>query len=80
VGGYDGEGCRGFVDLAALYSDQAVLDHVDATDAVCAGDSAKFGYEIYKRQLFPVERPWQPSIEAELDVLRPVWGVFGRGS
>src|SRR5215203_2887305 len=47
VGGYDDEGCGGFVDLAALYSDQAVLDHVDAADGVCAGDGAKFGYEVY---------------------------------
>src|SRR5215211_5350877 len=59
VGGYDGEGRGGFVDLAALYSDQAVLDHVDAADAVRAGDGAKLGYEIYQRQLFPVEGRWQ---------------------
>ena len=40
VGGDDCEGCGCFVDLAALYPDQPVLDHVDAADAVCAGDGA----------------------------------------
>ena len=55
MGGDDGEGCGGFVDLAALYPDQAVLEHIDAADAVRAGDGAKLGYEIHERQLFPVE-------------------------
>src|SRR5215212_5923565 len=78
VSGYDGEGCGGFVDLAALYPDQAILEHVDATDTVCAGYGSKFGNEIYKRQHFPIERLWQAPFEAELDVVRLVWGVLGR--
>src|SRR5215210_7817862 len=79
VGGDDGEGCGGFVDLAALYTDEAVFDHVDAAYAVGPDDGVKPGYEIHERQFFPVKAPGQAFLEADLDVLRPVGRVLGRG-
>ena len=38
VGGVEGRHAGGFVHAAALHADEAVLDDVDAADAVAAGD------------------------------------------
>src|SRR5919107_2889323 len=79
VGLDDGEGGGCFVDLAALYADETVLDHVYSADAVGAGDRVELGYELDRRQFFVVEARGQALREADLDVARLFWRLLGGG-
>ena len=56
VGAVDDRGRRGLVDLAALDADQAVLDVVDAADAVGAGQIVQLLDERDRIEPLAVER------------------------
>src|SRR5215207_11624937 len=68
VGPDDGEGGGGFVDLATLYTHEAVFDHVHAPHSVLSGDGVELGDQADQRQLLAVEARREALFEAELDV------------
>jgi len=70
MGAVDDRGGRSLVDLATLDADQAVLDVVDATDAVRSCQIVQLLHEDYRVEPLAVERDGHAALEADHDLDR----------
>ena len=70
---------RALVALAALDAHDAVLDHVDATEAVAAGDLVRLDDEVEQVHLLAVERRRDAALETDDDSLGLGGAVLGVG-
>ena len=71
------DGGRALVGLAGLDADEAVLDHVDAADAVGSGEGVEAGDEGGRAEGFAVEGDGEAALESDFDVGGVVGGVSG---
>ena len=78
VRGMENDRRRRLVDLARLDADQAVLDHVDAADAMRAGDRAEAVDELDDRHRHAVDRRGHAALEGDFDVRRFVRAIARR--
>ena len=70
--------CAWPVHPARLHADEAVLDQIDAADAVGAGQLVQAREQDGRGQRFAVDRDRIATLEGELDVGRLVRRILGR--
>ena len=68
---------RRLVDAARLHADVAVLDEVDAADAVLAAESVQPLEQRHRSEPLPVDRDRIAGLEVDLDRLRLVGRLLG---
>ena len=75
----DGKRARSLVALAALHADEAVLHHVEAAEAVRAGDLVHLEDDVEVAHLLAVERAGDAVLERDLHDGRGVGSLLGVG-
>ena len=76
--GVEQRAARRLVHAARLHADHAVLDEIDATDAVLAADRVERGEQGDRRHVVTVDGHGRAALEADGDFLRGVGCGFGR--
>ncbi len=66
------------VDAARLHADEAVLDEVEAADAVLAAELVELRQERRRRQRRTVDGDGVAALELDLDIFGPIGRVLGR--
>ncbi len=79
MGNDEGQGARCLVALTALNADHAVLDHVDAAEAVVAGDLVHLGDDVQVAHLLAVDGNRQAALELDLNLGGLVGSLLGVG-
>ena len=80
VGKMQNRAAGSFVNAAALHSDEAILDNVDATDAMFAAKSVQRLHNAQRRERFAVHFHAVSVLEPKIDIFRLVRRVFRRNT
>ena len=66
------------VDAARFHADEAVLDQVEAADAIVVAELVELGQQRCRRQFLAVDRDWIALVEIDRDDRRLVRRILGR--